>query len=211
MTETATETAPDAAPMRDRILAAASQLFYAEGFRAVSAEKIIARVGITKVTFYRHFPSKDDLMVAYLEQRAALERGFFEQVRDTAENDPDAGFRLALQALSAAGAEPGYRGCPFINAAAEYADPEHPVRRIVARHRTWQTEQFARVARDFGVSEREAPAAAAELMVLRDGAAVGGYLDSPTTVARAVTALGRAALSAHLDPPVALNAPEPPR
>src|ERR1700693_3807598 len=56
-------------PMRERIVAAATELFYAQGLRAVSAEKIIAQVGITKVTFYRHFPTKDDLIVAYLERR----------------------------------------------------------------------------------------------------------------------------------------------
>ena len=55
------------ASIRDRIIDAATQLFYAHGLRAISAEKIIAQVGISKVTFYRHFPSKEDLIVAYLE------------------------------------------------------------------------------------------------------------------------------------------------
>lgn len=57
-----------ATSMCERIIDAATQFFYAQGLRAVSAEKIIAQVGITKVTFYRHFPSKDDLIVAYLER-----------------------------------------------------------------------------------------------------------------------------------------------
>ena len=61
-------------PTRERILAAAADLFYARGLRSVSADKIIERVGITKVTFYRHFRTKDDLVVAYLERQAERER-----------------------------------------------------------------------------------------------------------------------------------------
>jgi AcrR family transcriptional regulator len=192
--------AATAVPMRERILDAASELFYAEGFRAVSAEKIIARVGITKVTFYRHFPSKDDLMVAYLELRAEVERQMISEMRAVVVNDPDAGFRLALEALVAASCEPGYRGCPFINAAAEYADPAHPVRVVVARHRRWLAEEFARLLVDLGVPEADAPAAADELMVLRDGAAVAAYLGDPQAVGRALYTSGRAVVRAHLAP-----------
>ncbi|MFB2600116.1 TetR/AcrR family transcriptional regulator [Herbiconiux sp. P17] len=176
--------------MRERILEAASELFYAEGFRAVSAEKIIARVGTTKVTFYRHFRSKDDLMVAYLERRAAEERAAIEGVLAVADGEPQRALALAVDALMAAACAPGYRGCPFINAAAEYADPTHPVRLVVAAHRRWQRQAFERLLAAVGVDD---PAAAAgELMLLRDGAAVGGYLDDPDAVARALATAGLA-------------------
>ena len=75
-------------PMRERIVEAATELFYAQGLRAVSAEKIIAQVGITKVTFYRHFPTKDDLIVAYLERRARWERDAIAQARAAAATCP---------------------------------------------------------------------------------------------------------------------------
>jgi AcrR family transcriptional regulator len=181
--------------MRDRILEAASELFYAEGFRAVSAEKIIARVGTTKVTFYRHFRSKDDLMVAYLEARAAQERAAIDEVLTVAADDPRQALARAIDALMDAACRPGYRGCPFINAAAEYADPAHPVRRVVASHRRWQLEAFEQLLASLGVDD---PAgAAAELMLLRDGAAVGGYLDEPDVVARALTRAGLAIVRAR--------------
>src|ERR1700761_8493087 len=110
-------------PMRERIVEAAAELFYAQGLRAVSAEKIIAQVGITKVTFYRHFPTKDELIVAYLERRAKWERDGIAQAREAAGDAPGT-FRILAEAIGAESCRPGFRGCPFINAAAEYADPE---------------------------------------------------------------------------------------
>src|SRR6202167_2196892 len=80
-------------PMRERIVEAATALFYAQGLRAVSAEKIIAQVGTTKVTFYRHFPTKDDLIVAYLERRAKWERDAIAHARQAAGDVTDV-FRI---------------------------------------------------------------------------------------------------------------------
>lgn len=168
---------------RDRILDAATELFYAHGIRAISADKIIERAGITKVTFYRHFRTKDALVVAYLERQAALERGALDQLRAAADDDADALRRFA----AAAGAEacrPGFRGCAFINAAAEYADPDGPVRQVVAGHRAWYREMFAGILGRMGVAD---PAQAAdEVMMLRDGAMVSGSLDEPSRVGNAL-------------------------
>ncbi len=103
----AAETAPAAGPrtgkpsMRERIIEAAAELFYSRGIRAVSAEKIIARVGITKVTFYRHFPSKDDLIVAYLERRAQWERDAVEGARQAAGDDITEVFRMIAEGIGA--------------------------------------------------------------------------------------------------------------
>jgi AcrR family transcriptional regulator len=87
-------------PMRERIVEAAAELFYAQGLRAVSAEKVIAQVGITKVTSYRHFPTKDDLIVAHLERRARWERDAIGQARQAADDVPDA-LRNAASAVVA--------------------------------------------------------------------------------------------------------------
>src|SRR5580692_184538 len=85
-------------PMRERIVEAATEQFYAQGLRAVSAEKIIAQVGITKVTFYRHFPAKEDLIVAYLERRAKWERDAIAQARQAAGDAPGV-FRILAEAI----------------------------------------------------------------------------------------------------------------
>jgi AcrR family transcriptional regulator len=202
MTNEDTTSAPTAGaaakiPMRDRILNAATELFYAQGLHAVSAEKVIAQVGITKVTFYRHFPTKDDLIVAYLERRAKWERDAIAQARQAAGGDPLGTFRIIAQAIGAESCSPGFRGCPFINAAAEYADPGHPVRRAVDAHRRWFRQAIQDLLAEMDVPD---PALVADqLVMLRDGAMVSGYLSDPVTVGdalydaiRAVTGFRRA-------------------
>ena len=178
--DTAAQTtrAASASGTRARILEAATELFYAQGIRATSADRIIEQVGITKVTFYRHFRTKGDLVVAYLEAQAAAERGWMEQARG--QGDPVASLRALATGIGSASCSPGFRGCPFINAAAEYSDPADPVRGAVDAHRRWTQDQFAAIAAEAGVDDVDS--AARQLMLLRDGAMVNGYLGDPTTV-----------------------------
>ena len=177
---------------RERILDAGAELFYAHGIRAVSADKIIERAGITKVTFYRHFPAKDDLVVAYLERRAAWERGAVLGASDTAHGDVDETIRIVSEGIGAEACQPGFRGCPFINAAAEYSDAAHPVRQVVAAHRAWFLETIRTLMGSVGIED---PSVASELMMLRDGAMVTGYLSDPQSVAAALLSASRAVLS----------------
>ncbi len=176
--------------VRERVIDAATQLFYAQGIRAVSAEKIIALVGITKVTFYRHFPSKDDLIVAYLQRRAAWERDSILAVRQMVGDDVPSAFRIIAEAIGAESCSPGFRGCPFINAAAEYSDPQHPVRQVVDEHRRWFKRAIEELLIEIDVAN--ASEIADELVMLRDGAMVSGYLSDPHTVARSLYNAGRA-------------------
>ena len=168
---------------RARILEVAIELFYANGIRGISADRIIEQVGVTKVTFYRHFRSKTDLAVAYLEFQAARERQTLENAREGV----DARTALAnIAAIIGGGAcSPGFRGCPFINAAAEFADPADPVRLVVDAHRRWTFELFSAIAEDAGASDLDGTAG--QLMMLRDGAMVGGYLADGARVAETLT------------------------
>jgi AcrR family transcriptional regulator len=181
-------------PVRDRILAAADEYFYAEGIRAVSADKLIAAAGVSKVTFYRHFPSKDDLVVAYLEGRAAVERQAIEHFHEQAGDA--CGTLLAIaQGIGDISCSPGFRGCPFINAAAEFADPGHPARRTIAAHRAWFTSFLTGLLGEMGIRDRAT--VADQLMILRDGAMVGGYLEpDSTTRTEALVRAGRAVIEA---------------
>jgi AcrR family transcriptional regulator len=188
--------------MRERILDAATRLFYAQGLRAVSAEKVIAEVGITKVTFYRHFPTKDELIVAYLGRRAEWERSAITQARAASHGDAPAAFRIIAQAIGAESCSPGFRGCPFINAAAEYADPDHPVRLAVDAHRRWFRQTLQEMLEETEV--RNAAHVADQLVLLRDGAMVSGYLSDPAIVADALYDAGRAVVvgaTVAADPP----------
>ncbi|WP_155368713.1 TetR/AcrR family transcriptional regulator [Catellatospora vulcania] len=168
---------------RARILAAANELFYADGIRATSADRIIEQVGITKVTFYRHFPSKGDLVVAYLEQQAADERAWMQSMRRP--GDPAATLGALAAGIGEASGNPGFRGCAFINAAAEFSDAGDPVRAAIDLHRQWIFDEFASIAADAG-STAPVPVAR-QLMILRDGAMVNGCLGDSASLCDSLT------------------------
>ncbi|AKJ09903.1 TetR family transcriptional regulator [Streptomyces incarnatus] len=195
--DAATDRAATKSKPRERLLETASRLFYAEGIQAVGVDRLIAEGGVTKATFYRHFPGKDDLVLAYLRGRDAAIRAQF--AAGTARvGSPQQALDLLVAGIAEETCGAGFRGCPFINAAAEYPDPRHPVRRAVEEHRAWFRDALASLAAACG--HPDPSAAAALLVLLRDGAMVGGYLDGPAVsdaLAHGVHAvLGRPA-SAH--------------
>jgi AcrR family transcriptional regulator len=181
--ETATSR-PSAA--RDRLLATAARLFYAQGIAAVGVDRLVGEAGVTRATFYRHFPGKDDLVVAWLRAgdeavRTAVQRSA------ALDDDPVMLVRRLVAAIGAELCGPGFRGCAFINAAVEFPDPASPVHRVVREHRAW----LARTLTDaLGRGGHPDPAAGAQrVVVLRDGAMVAGYLGDPVA-ARATFAAG---------------------
>lgn len=193
-----TSAAAPTSPVAARILRAATGLFYAEGIRAVSADRVIASAAVSKVTFYRHFASKDALVVAYLTAVAAAERAAVAAADAEHPDDPAAVLRGYADVLGRESCAPGFRGCPFINAAAEYADPAHPVRTVVAEHRRWMVATAATLLGRLGLTDPES--AAEELVILRDGAMVAGYVggeERARAVAAALRHAGAAVVAAH--------------
>lgn len=167
--------------MRERLINASSELFYAYGLRAVSVDKVIEGAGTTKVTFYRHFPSKDDLVVAYLEQCAQLERDGIDAALAEGRGDPEAALRSISERTGIVACRPGFRGCAFINAAAESPDPDSAVRKVVDAHRAWYRTMFTELLAPLDLPNTSE--VVDDLMLLRDGALVAGYLDEPATIA----------------------------
>ncbi|CAN5156422.1 TetR/AcrR family transcriptional regulator [soil metagenome] len=168
------------------ILLTASQLFYAHGIHAVSADRIIAAAGISKVTFYRHFASKDDLVVAYLRNLSARERMLTDAALDRFADRPHELVDWFARVVAAQSCRPGFRGCAFINAAGEYPDAASPVRQAVAEHRAWFRSVLVLVAARLGAERAEA--VADQLVVLRDGLLVSGYLgERPSALASGFT------------------------
>jgi AcrR family transcriptional regulator len=177
---------------RARILDAANDLFYAQGIRATSADRIIEQVGITKVTFYRHFRTKGDLVVAYLEAQSQAEQTWLNSIRTVGE--PLDSLRAIAAGIGTASCEPAFRGCAFINAAAEFPDRDDPVRIAVDAHRAWLVDTFAQIAAEAGATDRAA--VANQLMILRDGAMVNGYLGDSAHVAASLEAAFLAVIAA---------------
>jgi AcrR family transcriptional regulator len=158
-------------PARRRVLDAASALFYAEGIHAVGIDRVIAEAAVAKATFYHHFPSKDDLVRAYLQEQDTLIRRATVPAGETYEEKVVSVF----DAIGEYACGPGFRGCAFINAAAEYPDPAHPVRQVVAAHRAW----FRTTLEDLlaAAGHPDAARTATMLLMLRDGLVVAGGLD----------------------------------
>lgn len=108
---------------RERILAVAGPLFWAEGYRATGIDRVIAESGVAKATFYKHFPSKDDLMVAWIERAEAISQAGLPPL-----GGPEPLMEYVRTMLRWARA-PGCLGCTWQGSAAEYRDPHHPVHR----------------------------------------------------------------------------------
>lgn len=171
--------APDSAPTRpsparERLLETASRLFYAEGIHSVGVDRVIGEAQVTRATFYRHFPSKELLVEAYLRATDDGIRARGAAAAEAIPDDPTALLRAFVAGVGDEVCTSGFRGCPFINAAAEYPDPGNPVHRVVLEHREWFHDALLALLQAGGHPD---PAQAARALVqLRDGAMVGGYL-----------------------------------
>ena len=181
-------------PARKRLLDAATDLFYGEGIHSVGVDRIIETAGVTRATMYKQFDGKEGLVLAYLqgEDRAAADRS-------SRMPPPSRMIPTSCSTPSSAGIEADIRerhtrGCPFINAAAEYPD-DGPVRDLIADHREWFRATLEQLATAAGLSQ---PAEVAEsLVLLRDAALVGGYLDGHDRVAPAFARTARQVIAAH--------------
>lgn len=160
---------------RDRILATADRLFYEEGIHAVGIQRIVAESKVTRVTLYRHFPSKDELVSAYLARRAEYDHDQVDGIIDAHADDP----RAALTELAAVLTRDDFgamrRGCPFINASAEFAG-SHPARVHAYDIRRWVTGRIEELLRR--LDHRDPRGTAEQLMMVRTGAVVSGALDA---------------------------------
>ena len=173
---------------RDRILDTAFRLFYARGIRGVGVDLIIAESGVAKATFYKHFPAKDELVLAYLDKVDGIWTGQLRAAAEAAGPDPTDQLVGLFDALGTACRREGYRGCAFINAAAEAA-PGTPVHaRTVAHKRavlTWLRDLAARTGAD------DPDSLARSLALLLDGSLADGALAADPEVPRAARQAAR--------------------
>jgi len=157
-------------PPRLRILQAARELFYHGGINAVSVDAIATAADTNKMTLYRHFSSKDELVAAYLRQLAEEGEALWDTARAAHPGDPQAQLRFLLKRASQFAAESAGRGCALANAAVELAAPRHPARRVVEAHKRRQRERLVALVREAGYARPER--LADELFLLVEGARV---------------------------------------
>lgn len=182
---------------RARLVHAAIELFYSHGFQAVGVDQIFAAAGVTKTTFYKHFESKDDLLVAAIGQRDQWEmQAWTKAVQKMAGDDPKKQLLAFFDVLDLWFTEPDFRGCQFINAAAEFPNPHDPVHAVAAEHKRKNRDFFRDLAASAGAADPDAfadqyTALVEGTLILRQ---VHGRDDAAQVIKPAVEALVAAAL-----------------
>lgn len=178
----------------ERVLATASRLFYAHGVRAVGVEWIVADSGVAKTSLYRHFATKDDLVAAFLESEDREFWGQWDEVVRTSAASPLSELMAILDWVGQRVSRDGYRGCPQINVAAEFSDPDHPARRIRREHKA---EMYARlkglVTR---MKLRRSEDVALQIALLIDGAFTSDGRLTRSIASRVLQNAGRALIDA---------------
>ena len=182
-------------PPRARILAAAGELFYRHGIRAVGVDAIAEAAGTNKMTLYRHFASKDELVAEYLRQSAHAADGCWERFAQAHPGDPRAQLRAWLAEMAGHLAEPDERGCALANAAVELPDKDHPARRVIEEFKRAHRLRLVRLSQDAGLSEPEL--LADELHLLLEGARVTAQSVGTEGLAARLLRMGEAMIAAH--------------
>lgn len=172
-----TATRPRKAGARDRLIAAAERLFYEEGIRAVGVDRLCAEAEVSKRSLYQHFAGKDEVVTAMLQAKAAEARGQL-AVDGLSPRDRI----LAVFALADRAAEsPGSCGCPFVSAATELKDRNHPATQVARAQKIALTDYFAEALRDGGA--RDADLLALQLTLIFDGASAYAVVRGGSTPA----------------------------
>jgi AcrR family transcriptional regulator len=176
---------------RDRLLAAANELFYKEGIHTVGIDRVIEKAGVAKASLYSTFGSKDELIRAYLQgrQEARVKRitAALELV-----DSPRAKILAIFDALAASSALPSFRGCAFVNASAE--GPASKVPALCVDSRAWLRSLFVELARDAGAKDPDT--LGRQLAIIYDGAMVSASVDRDVTAAETAKAVAATLLDA---------------
>ena len=170
--------------MKERILETADRLFYQRGIRAIGVDTIAAEIGISKRTLYNHFPSKDELIAAYLQRRFT---------RVPASDKPPAEQILGtFDSLERRFASKDFRGCPFVNAVAELGSGDQAVRKIAVAFKESRRDWFRDLLQQLGIADAEG--LATQLTLLVDGSIAQDLVRNDPSMARAAKAAARVLL-----------------
>ncbi|MGC1550278.1 MAG: TetR/AcrR family transcriptional regulator [Rhodanobacter sp.] len=136
---------------RQRSLDTADRLFYQEGLRATGIDRIIAESGVAKMSFYRHFPSKDDLITAFLARRHEAWMAWFESTVEARINKAGAGWEVIADVLGQWFKERDFRGCAFINTMTESGSTDSDAQRFALKHKTDLATYLETLAKRLGL------------------------------------------------------------
>ena len=182
-------------PPRDRILAAAGDLFYRHGIRAVGVESIAEAAETNKMTLYRHFASKDELVAEYLRQSAKAADGCWSRLAQDHPGDALAQLRAWFREMAGHVASADLRGCPLANAAVELPEKNHPARAVIEECKNAALARVVALSRAAGLSEPEM--LAEELNLLLEGARVTAQSVGARGLGARLVRMGEAIIAMH--------------
>jgi AcrR family transcriptional regulator len=185
----------DRIPPRARILAAAGDLFYRQGIRAVGVDAIAEAAGTNKMTLYRHFTSKDELVAEYLRECAQLADTCWQRLRQAHPGDARAQLYAWLAEMAEHVANSDERGCPLANAAVELPEKAHPARRVIEDFKRAQRARLIELCRIADLTEPEM--LADELHLLLEGAQVSAQSIGKDGLGARLVRMGEAMIAAH--------------
>ena len=182
-------------PPRERILAAAADLFYRHGIRAVGVDSIAEAAGTNKMTLYRHFVSKDELVAEYLRQSARTADSWWDEYARRHPDDALAQLRAWLKDMAGHVANTDERGCPLVNAAVELPEKGHPARRVIEESKIAMRKRLVALCETAGLADAES--LADELNLLLEGARVTAQSVGREGVAARLIRMGEAMIALH--------------
>jgi AcrR family transcriptional regulator len=182
-------------PPRERLLQAAMDLFYRHGIRAVGVEAIAEAAGTNKMTLYRHFPSKDELVAEYLRRVAKTNEDGWERFRQQHPGDARAQLRAWLADMAEHITAGDERGCALANAAVELPEKGHPARRVIEECKVAQLKRLAALCA--AARLRDPDELAEELGLLIEGARIRAQSVGPKGLRERVLRIGEAIIAAH--------------
>jgi AcrR family transcriptional regulator len=183
-----------AAP-KEKLFQTATRLFYRHGYRAIGVDTIAAESGIGKMTLYRHYPSKDDLIVAYLQNSNEIFWDNFEQITKDAAT-PREKLLAFFEALQDYVNTPACYGCPFLNVATEYPETDYPGHRVAIEHKQSVRVKFRQLAREAGARGPEI--LADQLFLLMDGAYMASRMFGAKNPALYLASAAKALIDAQI-------------
>ena len=186
----------DDRPARERLLAAAGELFYRQGIRSVGVDEIVASADVAKMSLYRCFASKDELVAAYLRERDERYWRWWDEVTGRHPGEPREQLSGLFRALGKRTTRSDWRGCPFTNAATEFPEPGHPGRQVAEANKHELRRRLRALARRAGA--REPALLADQLVLLFEGAYISGQTFGANGPAAAVADAAEALLDAQL-------------
>jgi AcrR family transcriptional regulator len=180
---------------RERILSAASELFYRHGIRAVGVDAVAEAAATNKMTLYRHFSSKDELVAEYLQRLAEKAKASWDRLEADHPGEPSAQLRAWLKNMAAHVANGDERGCALANAAVELPEKDHPARRVIEAFKTAQRERLVQLCAAASLAEPEM--LADELFLLLEGARVTAQSMGRKGLDDRLVRMGEAMIQAH--------------